>query len=190
MLSTSLLEAMSPHKSSTQVQPMPLPPRPPILCGSPMWCDSTVHIHKRVEQLNLAGGCLQHSVHVNEYKSLIQYGLGEHQQLTPFSLGIQVSVWSGICLFGRRRVGMSAGGKRNSISWESTCPANCTLLPLSPHLTLWMYLCHTRMYVFHMCMRFFYYLQVRIFLLNVFHKPREMQDWVVDREDSRESVSQ
>jgi len=42
---------------------------------------------------------------------------------------------------------------------------------------------HTRLYVFHMCIRFFCYLQVRIFLLSVFHKPQEMQECAVDRED-------
>ena len=38
-------------------------------------------------------------------QSLIQYGLGDHQQLNIFSLRMYVSVWSGICFFGRRRGG-------------------------------------------------------------------------------------
>lgn len=71
MLSTSLLEAMSPHKSSTQVRPMPVPPRSPILCGSPTWCDPTVHVHRGVEQLHLTVGAYSAGVHMND--SFVQH---------------------------------------------------------------------------------------------------------------------
>lgn len=93
-----LLAATSPSKSLPPAQPMPVPP---TLCGSPPWGDPSVHIHRGGSsfipgQVPIAQGstCIAPlcNMDLNEYQPLTQCGLGDHQGLKTFSLGIYVSV--------------------------------------------------------------------------------------------------